>query len=352
MIISENAIPGQDEFDFLLLNSLEKLNEFGKTRSEEIKHLGGNKLEPFIKEVMDDLAKGTVFEGSIELISGQKFPDIVANRFYGIEVKSTTQNHWKTTGNSVLESTRVEGVERIYMMFGKLANPIEFRCRPYQDCLSEIVVTHSPRYLIDMNLGSGLTIFDKISLDYEEFRKNENPIKPIVEYYKTKLKPGQDLWWIENDNGKSSSLIIKIWNTILPSERRAIKNKSMVLFPEMFGNRSDKFNKMALWLVTNESVVCPNIRDIFTAGGKVDLTINGIQYTGIPQIFRTLSENKLDVIQIIQNTDAHELSNFWGISVTEHSKYGVWLKLISSNAILLSGTFHINMNQMINNMFS
>ncbi|WP_212744209.1 hypothetical protein [Maribacter sp. ACAM166] len=59
---------------------------------------------------MTDLAVGSEFENSIELIGGQKFPDIVAKKFYGIEVKTTTQNHWKTTGNSVLESTRVDDV--------------------------------------------------------------------------------------------------------------------------------------------------------------------------------------------------------------------------------------------------
>ena len=82
---------------------------------------------------MSELAVGTPFEDSIELIGGQKFPDIIAKKFYGIEVKTTTQNHWKTTGNSVLESTRVDNVERIFMLFAKLASPIEFRCRPYEE---------------------------------------------------------------------------------------------------------------------------------------------------------------------------------------------------------------------------
>lgn len=114
---------------------------------------------------------GQHFENTIELIGGQKFPDIVANKYYGIEVKTTTQNHWKTTGNSVLEGTRVDDVERIYMLFAKLASPIEFRCRPYEEVLSEVVVTHSPRYLIDMNLKVGNTIFDKIKMPYDTLRK-------------------------------------------------------------------------------------------------------------------------------------------------------------------------------------
>jgi hypothetical protein len=44
--------------------------------------------------------------------------------------------------------------------------------------------------------------------------------------------------------------------------------KSMILFPEIFSNRPDKFNRLSVWLVNSEGIVCPNIRDVFTAGGQ------------------------------------------------------------------------------------
>jgi hypothetical protein len=106
----------------------------------------------------------------------------------GVEVKTTKQNHWTTTGNSVLESTRVDGIERIFMLFGKMVNPVEFKCRPYEDCLSDVVVTHSPRYLINMNLQAGQTIFDKLDIPYDTLRNNPNPLKPITDYYRQFLK--------------------------------------------------------------------------------------------------------------------------------------------------------------------
>ena len=130
---------------------------------------------------------GTPFENSIELISGQRFPDIIANKYYGVEVKTTIKNHWTTTGNSVLEGTRVDGIERIYMLFGKMVSPIEFKCRPYEECLSEVVVTHSPRYLINMDLKEGNTIFDKLKIPYDTLRKEQNPVKPIIDYYRKRL---------------------------------------------------------------------------------------------------------------------------------------------------------------------
>ncbi len=184
---------------------------------------------------MAEMAVGTPFENSIELIGGQKFPDIIAHKYYGIEVKTTTQNHWKTTGNSVLESTRVDQIERIFMLFAKLATPIEFRCRPYEEVLSEIVVTHSPRYLIDMNLEQGKTIFDKIKMPYDILRKQENPIRPIIDYYKSKLKPGEELWWMDADNtAKPSNIVIRIWNNLEKADKLELKNRAMVYFPELF----------------------------------------------------------------------------------------------------------------------
>ena len=88
----------------------------------------------------------------IRLVSAQYFPDIIAEKYYGVEVKSTKENHWTSTGSSIVESTRDKNVENIYMLFGKLGGKTaEFKCRPYEDCLSDIAVTHSPRYLINMN---------------------------------------------------------------------------------------------------------------------------------------------------------------------------------------------------------
>lgn len=237
----------------------------------------------------------------------------------------------------MLESTRVAGVERIYLMFGKLADPIEFKCRPYQACLSEVVVTHSPRYLIDMNLGEGSTIFDKIGMAYNELRQRENPLTFIVNHYRSKLKPGQDLWWIEkNGSNKSTSLVVKIWNTLSSDERKAIMIKSMVFFPEVFGNNSDKFNRLALWLVTDQSIVCPNIRDVFTAGGRADLTVNDVNYFSVPRIFKHLYENRIEVAELINDSDTDELSAFWKMPVTDTDKFPIWRSKVSDYAVQLA----------------
>lgn len=350
MVVSTNPEPSSKEFNSLLASTIDELNNHAKKSPKKIEQLKGNKLEPYVQDVMTDLAVGSSFENSIELIGGQKFPDIVAKRYYGIEVKTTTQNHWKTTGNSVLESTRVEDVERIFMLFGKLGEPIEFRSRPYEECLSEVVVTHSPRYLIDMNLGAGDTIFDKINMPYDTLRTSPNPIKPITDYYKSKLKPGQDLWWIDQENSKPSNLIINIWNNLSISERQDVKNRSLVYFPELFSNRSDKFARLAIWLVTREAVVCPNIRDIFTAGGQDAFQIKGKAFSNIPRIFLNLFDNLDSVLEILNDTSSSELSEYWNIKTTEKKKLTDWIGLVDLHSKTISSASHLNLKKMLEDM--
>ena len=258
MVVSVNPDPSKDQFHRLLDSALAVLNDQARRNPSNIEKLRGNKLEPYARDILANLAVGTEFEDSIELIGGQKFPDIVANKFFGVEVKTTIKNHWRTTGNSVMESTRVEEVEQIFMLFGKLGAPIEFKCRPYEECLSEIVVTHSPRYLIDMNLALGHTIFDKINTPYDTLRNQENPVREIANYYQSKLKPGQELWWIQ-DTDRSSSLVISVWSSLTLKEKSYLKLKAMILFPEIFSGKGDKFARVSLWLVTVQSIVCPNV---------------------------------------------------------------------------------------------
>mgnify|MGYP001494828135 CR=1 FL=1 len=338
MVVSVNSEPSSAEFNKLLENTLINLKEDSKKKTEHYLNLLGTKLENQVLNVMKDCSKGTSFENSIELISGQKFPDIIANKYYGVEVKTTTQNHWRTTGNSVLEGTRVDGIERIFMLFGKMISPIEFKCRPYEDCLSEVVVTHSPRYLIDMDLNKGNTIFDKLKIPYDTLRKESNPIRPIIDYYRSKLKEGEEVWWLEGEQSKS--IIIKIWNNLSIKERKEYINKAMVFFPEIFSNKGDKFNRFAIWLVNSEGIVCPNVRDAFTAGGQGQINWKNKVYRNIPRIYMNLFNSLNDINEIINNTDDFLLSMFWNTNVNNNA-LDVWLEQIIINSDYSSIKFDI-----------
>ncbi len=330
MIISSNPEPHKKEFNLLLHNTVNELNTLAKSSSKKIALLAGTKLEEYVSDIMTTYSIKTPFENTIECIGGQRFPDIIAKKYYGVEVKTSTQNHWKTTGNSVLESTRAKDVERIFMLFGKLASPVEFKCRAYEECLSEVVVTHSPRYLIDMDLPKGNTIFDKLKIPYDKLRKEQNPIRPIVDYYKSKLKEGEDVWWM--DQG-STSLTIKLWKNLTASEKLEMMKQAMVLFPEVFSNSgSTKFNQFAVWLVKTKSIVNPNVRDAFTAGGTGSIKFKGKVYNEVPRILMNLTENIDDVIYMLLQTSPILLSKYWNKKTSEKTKIKDWINLVAGHA--------------------
>jgi hypothetical protein len=336
MVVSLNPEPNKEIFQSLLNSTLTKLDSESKKKQELYLTTLGTKLEDVVAEIMSDNAKGTPFENSIELISGQRFPDIVANKYYGVEVKTTKQNHWTTTGNSVLEGTRVKDVERIFMLFGKMVSPIEFKCRPYEDCLSEVVVTHSPRYLINMDLAEGKTIFDKLEIPYDTLRKESNPVKPIIEYYRKNLKSGQDLWWLDQDGDSGKSIIIKYWNSLPRQIQKKYVSTSMIYFPEVFKR---DFNRCAFWLYENESVICPNVRDQFSAGGTGSLIWHNRTYSGLPRIIINLISSLDEIKDILKITDVETLSHYWGNEFMD--KQLSWIKLIIKNTRKLYLPFNL-----------
>lgn len=336
MIIAINKKPSLGDFESLLKITTNSLNKDVVTKEDYFASRVGIKLEHDVCERMREFAKGGPFEGTIQLISGQKFPDIITNKYYGVEVKTTTQNHWKTTGNSVLESTRVDDVERIFLLFGKLAKPVEFKYRTYEDCLSEVVVTHSPRYLIDMKLNCGETIFDKISVPYDDLRQMENPISPIVEYYRTQLKEGEELWWIESGNTTdvpANSITIRLWNTLSAIEKNQIRIEALVYFPEIFGNSSKKYNRLALWLVSRHGIVPTSLRDFYTAGGRRDIVVGRVTFRKVPRIFDHIKEYSNNILSFIVVQDIVELAEKWGRkNIRENTKTQVWIDIVSEYA--------------------
>ncbi|MBR2189471.1 MAG: hypothetical protein IJ860_08720 [Eubacterium sp.] len=285
MIISVNPKPSIEEFKRLMEKTDRFLNDDAVRRQSYYAKRCGHPLEDDVKEALSVCAVGTSFQGTIEKISGQRFPDIIASKLYGVEVKSTKEDHWTSTGSSILESTRVKDVERIYMTFGKLGgNPIEFRSKPYEQCLSGIAVTHMPRYLIDMRLEKGETIFDEMGIEYDDLRQMKNPVTPVANYYRKKLKPGERLWWTGDPEQEIVPPTIRLWKNLNSNEKIEYIVYACVNYPEVFGGNYENY---ALWL-TSRGVVDPHIRDQFSAGGQEKMQLSNGETVKFPGVYRRL----------------------------------------------------------------
>lgn len=329
MLVSINPQPDKILFQSLLSNTINHLKSESERNQKKYENLLGTKLENVVADIMIEHAQGTPFQDTIQLIGGQRFPDIIANNFYGVEVKTSKQNHWTTTGNSVFEGTRVEGIERIYMLFGKMVSPIEFKCKPYEECLSEVVVTHSPRYLVDMNLELGQTIFDKLNIPYDTLRKTPSPIKPIIDYYRQFLKAGEEVWWMDQDESKSTGLIIKSWNNLPIKQRNYYISTAFMLFPEVFSKSQNKFNGVASWLINSHGVICPNMRDAFSSGGQGRIVWKENTYLRIPKVIIRMLDFCDEIKNNLDGANNEMLHYYWGTTVT--NKIENWIDLVIEN---------------------
>lgn len=327
MIVSANSKPPLALFKDLMSRTDQFLNADALKRPQYYSTRAGSALEDDVKSALEECAKGTPFENTIEKISGQKFPDIVAAKFYGVEVKSTKDNHWTSTGSSILETTRLSDVERIYMTFGKLGgNPIEFLSKPYESCLCGIAVTHMPRYLIDMRLKKGETIFEKMGIPYDKLRKMDNPIAHVSKHYRSKLKPGESLWWAGDSCDESVSATIRLWKNLSHDEKRLYTVYGCVNFPEIFGG---DYGKYALWL-TSQGIVNPHIRDQFSSGGQEPMLLSSGVCMNFPGIYRRIKDNFNYFFKLMSSEDPSDI-NSRRISDEDkvQQRIAVWIDIVS-----------------------
>lgn len=337
MIISVKREPTLDtDFANLMKQTNDWLNMDAKQNAAYYKERGGKALESDVCEAIKNKAIGTPFEGTVQLVSKNYFPDIIANKYFGVEVKSTQADKWVSTGSSILESTRNEDVERIYMTFGKLGGIPQFITKPYEECLSDIVVTHYPRYSINMNLEKGATIFDKMGVSYDELRKEKEPATKVIEYYRELARQGHSiLWWMgtsQEDIERTVSPIIRFWIDLPSRDKNFVKSKGMALFPVVFQKSSPiKYRQIAEWLFHDENIINTNIRDMFSAGGQVTYSTRNFGFVKMPQIVKKSIESKDTIIRIIMQTNPEELKHYWGVPTISPNRIQDWMELAARN---------------------
>lgn len=332
MLASENPKPEAIAFQKLMIETNKLLNKQARSEHDYFAKRAGILLEDDVADALSYCSKGTPFEGTIIKVSGQKFPDIIANKLYGVEVKSTKGNHWTSTGSSILETTRIQDIKRIYMTFGKLGgNPIEFISKPYEECLYDIAVTHMPRYLINMKLHPGETIFDKMHISYDELRGQDNPIAPVAEYYRSLLKPGESLWWAgDTPEEKVVPMKLTLWNALSSGAKTDLKSKALAFIPELFSNGSNKYTKLIFWLISEYGIVCPSTRDMFSAGGQVKVLVNRQEYTHVPRIIGHIVDNAKIINEVLDTTEPKILKAHWGFYDDSLSPRANWVNLATS----------------------
>jgi len=289
--------------------------------SDNLTQYNGTTFEKLVFDFTVKAATGSPFEGKIDQTRDAAFPDIVAAELFGVEVKVTSSDKWQSIGNSVLESSRLQSVEKIYMFFGKLGGTPEARFRNYEDCLKGIKVTHYPRYSIDMELEEGESIFHKMHTTYDDFRVLDNPVSEVKSYYRELLKDGQSLWWIDDDSEKTTALspIIQSYSLLDNDEKNKLRAEAFIRYPVILSRSSTKFEGLAAYWASKHGLVTSNLRDHFTAGGIATIKHGSHEFT-VPRIVNELLELSNVIHDLLTSTEGFELSDPIAALVSESSE--------------------------------
>jgi hypothetical protein len=175
----------REQFIFLLDNLC-----FDLTKESQLNKI--NKWLSFEERVKEYILKQAEVK---ENNDPYRFPDIVSGEF-GVEVKFTKGDKWSSFGNSILESKRDKDVKEIFVVFGKMGGTPEVKWKKYEDCIVKVCVTHSPRFIVDLELKE--KFFERIGIEYDCFRNLS--MKEKMKYVKTDMKEflkmtSEDFWW-------------------------------------------------------------------------------------------------------------------------------------------------------------
>lgn len=284
-------------------------------------------FENRVRETVRDLNKDPAIQ--IDLTPpAQSFPDIAAGSF-GIEVKFSTNDTWLSIANSVLETNRVPGIEKIYIVFGKMGGVPEVRWGDYEECVVHVRTSHVPRFEIELPpTGGTKPLFEQMGISYDAFRQMpmSQKMEHIRKYARGRLKKGERLWWLEDSPEPEHTLPIqaRLYTRLEKSEQRRLRAEAVLLCPSVVasGRSRDKYDDLVFYLLTYHGVLCHQARDLFSAGSVAN---PGNDDMGGIYIERALKLLQAEMLAAASRLDDALFVEYWGESVPPHERIEKWL---------------------------
>ena len=255
------------------------------------------------------------------------FPDIVLGKF-GVEVKFTTNDTWRSVANSVFESYRNKDVKHIYVVFGKMGGRPQVRWGRYEECVMHVRTSHVPRFEIDLNAKESL--FLKFGITYDQFSalSEEGRMKYIRDYARGRLKSGERLWWLEEklDEGHSLPMQVQLFANLSSEEKLKMRAEASLLCPQIVGsgrNRT-KYIDPIMFLLTYHGILAT--RDAFSAGSAAGPARGGIY------VQKALQMIQPQMIEAAKYLDGSLFKEYWGRNIPSKQRIREWLKMADAYA--------------------
>ena len=253
------------------------------------------------------------------------FPDIVLGE-YGIEVKFTTNDTWRSVANSVFESTRNPQVRHIYILFGKMGGKPEVAWGRYEDCVIHVRTSHVPRFEVEMHPKASL--FAKMGVSYQDFSRLpiEQRMQHIRKYARGRLKEGERLWWLGDQPEPEHSLPLqaRLYMGLPQEEKRKLRAEAALLCPQVVkpSRSKGKYDDAALYLLTYHGVLCSQARDLFSAGS---VALRSDSKRGGRYIERALKDIEEEMRAAARRLEDALFVEYWGASVPTEKRIQEWL---------------------------
>jgi len=254
----------------------------------------------------------------------QAFPDIEIGE-YGIEVKFTLNDEWRSIANSVLETNRIDSVLHAYLLFGKMGGVPDVRWAEYEKSVMHVRTSHVPRF--EVEIGTKESLFDLMGIAYDDFRclAMHEKMQYIRQYARKRLKKGERLWWLEDSSEHTLPIQARLFTELGQAEKTMLRAEAILLCPQIVqsGRSRNKYDDAVLFLLTWHGVVCHQARDMFTAG-SVSNPEND-DHGGL-YIIRMLKLMEQDIEAAALRMDDALFVEYWGASVSPENRIREWLK--------------------------
>lgn len=288
-------------------------------------------FENRVREVLSILTKDdTSFEIDFHP-HPQAFPDIAMGE-YGVEVKFTLNDTWRSIANSVLETQRIDKVKHIYIVFGKMGGIPEVRWGEYEQSVIHVRTSHVPRFEVELPSDKTAikeSLFVQMGICYDDFRKLEMQEKmKYIRAYARKIHPDGRLWWVgdkEESDEHTTPLQARLYTNLSMEEKTELRAEAALLCPSIVksGRSRNKYDDMVLYLLTYHGVLCHQARDLFSAGSVANPKNDD---EGGIYIERALKLIETEMKAAALRMEDALFVEYWGESVPPEKRIKRWLE--------------------------
>lgn len=292
-----------------------------------------DEFEEGTREVLHELGKSKGIDVEMDPPTGG-FPDIVAPPF-GVEVKFTEQDTWRSVANSIRETTRDVRVKQIFVMFGKRGGPDPgVRFGRYDERVVHVRSSHVPRFEVDMSTNADESLFKEMKVAYPVFTgmTMREKMKKVREYAKKHRRPGEHIWWIDDDNSDHAlELNVRLYPNLTDDEKDRYRAEAALLCPSVVahGTNRTKYNDAVMYLMTYRGVLCPQARDLYSAGSALPKGDKGRGGNYTKRVLIGLQDLMVEAATTMKMSLIQE---YWGEEVPPKNRIQRWLELADAIA--------------------